>query len=71
MIISIFSDAQCSGGWIGYPGANTCYKFVANQQASWPDAQTLCRLYGGSLATFRTLADLTYVNGYRVMNYGE
>lgn len=61
----------CGSGWIQGPSGGVCYKFVTNQAVAWHDAETLCKLDGGTLATFRTWDDLAFVNGYRSTRLGK
>ena len=38
---------------------------------NWGTAQAKCSLFGGRLATLRTLDDMIFVNGYRVTRHGK
>ena len=59
------------GGWVQSPATGRCYKFIDSMTVNWGTAQSKCSLFGGRLATLRTLDDMIFVNGYRVTRHGK
>lgn len=58
----------CEDGWVSSPlaaSADSCYKFVTTQMASWAQAEGLCVEMGAHLTVLETVDELIWMKGYR------